>query len=231
MTDAPRLPIALFALGLASVAAPAAAQDTGVVFGGVTVGEAPGGFLGVNVALPGAELGRGPAVRAVLTRSDYEYDSGPTRIDGRSQSVTLQAVYQFSGSWGFANLAAGGVYQDTRLRPDDPGNPNRGDEWDGVVSVDGLANAGQWRLGGFASYRIGLEEHYVQLEASRFVAGTLRLGAEVVDQGDPNYERRLYGGLLVVDPAPKWQVRLSGGALRQEGQNGGYATLSVIRTF
>lgn len=231
MTHAARLRSPLLALGLAIAASPAAAQDTGVVFGGVTVGEAPGAFVGVNVALPGAELGRGPAVRAVVSRSDYEYEIGPTRIDGRSTAVTVQGVYQFSGGWGYANLGAGALYQDTRLRPDDPGNPNRGDEWDGVVSVDGLANVGALRVGGFASYRIGLEEHYVQGEVSHVVGRTARIGAEVVDQGDPNYERRLYGGLLVVDPIPKWQVRLSGGALRQEGQNGGYATLSVIRTF
>ena len=206
------------------------AADRGVVFAGGMASKASTGYVGGTLALPGGELGRGLAVRAVGLVNHYRYDGGVGRTRARERGVTLSAVYQWSGAWGYANLAAGATYRSTRLTPDDTSNPNRGRKWDGVVGVDGARNWGTWRLGGLGSYQFDLREYYARIDATRAVASRLRLGAEFVAQGNPMYDRQMYGGVVTI-PAGKWEVRLSGGALVQDTQDGPYAALSLSRVF
>ena len=224
-------PIAAGAFALAVTATPAHGEDKGVVFAGATAGKAPSAYLGGAVALPGSVLGRGPALRAVVARNDYRYDNGVARVKARQTVVTLSAVYQLSGDWGYANFAAGATHRNTRLTPDDRNNPNRGAKWNGVAGVDGAASFGRWRVGGSGSYEFDLGEYYGRLELTRTAARSLRLGAEVVAQGNPMYDRQLYGPVLSYQPSAKWEARISAGALVQRTQNSPYAALSLSRTF
>lgn len=206
-------------------------QERGVVFAGGTIAPSSSAYVGTSVALPGGALGRGPALRVVGSWSEFNYTSGATSIDGRSAGIAVAGVYQWSGSWGYANISAGVAYRDTDLSPDDPGNPNRGTQWDGVVGVDGMRNLGDWRVGGLASYGFNLEEYYARLELTRAVSGTLRLGAEGVAQGDPNFERQQLGALVAFAPAPRWEVRLSAGAFFEDTGDGAYGAVALSRTF
>ena len=143
----------------------------------------------------------------------------------------LAAVYQWSGAWGYANLAVGGVHRNTRLRPDDLNNLNRGSAWDGVIGADGARNLGLWRFVGLASYQFHLREYYGRIDGTRIVARSLRLGAEATAQGNPMYDRQLYGVVIAVTPNPQWEIRASGGALSQRRQASPYAALSLSRVF
>lgn len=225
------IPIAIgTAAGLATTAH---AEDHGVAFGGGVVSKSPSATAGVLVALPGSTLGDGPAVRAVVSHSEFRYVAGSgAAIKGRSQSVTLSAVQQFSGGWGYFNLAAGAARHNVRLTPNDPFNRNRGSRWVAVVGGEGVANLDKdWRLGASASYRTRIKEYYVSADLTRAVSDKVRLGVEGVGQGDPSYKRRMYGAVVSYAPTPKWQLRLSGGANIEAGKNGPYGALSISRVF
>lgn len=218
---------------LALVAAtPALAQDKGVVFVGGTVGEdSPSVYIGAVTALPGSALGRGLAVRTVVGRSEYRYDAGAATIEGRANSITVSALHQWSGEWGYANAAAGVAYHRTRLTPDDPNNRNRGSRWNAVVGLDGVYRFGPWQLGGLGSYGFDIKEYQIRGDLTHAVSGKLRLGAEATAQGDPSYERQLYGAVAIIAPGPKWELRVAGGGMFEESRNGPYAALSVSRVF
>jgi hypothetical protein len=222
-------------IGAASVSAlagsPARAQDSGIALAGGIAGKTPSGYVGAVAALPGAALGRGPALRAVAAVSKYSYDAAAVKIDGRATALTLSGVYQWSGQWGYANLAGGINYHDTHLSPDDPNNANRGTRWDGVVALDGMRKLGAWRVGGYGSYGFNLEEYYARVDVTRAIAGSVYLGAEGVLQGDPSYRRRMYGAVLYFVPAAKWEVRVSGGVQADRPDRSAYASLALSRAF
>lgn len=217
---------------VAAAATGAQAQDKGVVFAGGQVGEdAPSAYVGAVTALPGASLGEGLAVRTVVARSEYNYKAGSASIKGRATSITVAAVQQWSGEWGYANLGGGVAYRRTRLTPNDPGNRNRGRKWNAVVSADGAYQSGGLRIGGMASYGFDIKEYYLRGDVTGGASSVLRLGGEVIAQGDPSYERQLYGAVAIIAPAPKWELRLSGGGMFEEARKGPYAALSVSRVF
>ena len=220
-----------FSVTLLAAAVPAQAQEHGVVFVGGTASNAPSVYVGGVVALPGETLGRGLAARAVLGFNDFWYDGDPGRVKARQKTATLTAVYQWSGDWGYANLAAGGVFRATLLRPDDPNNATRGSQWDGMVGADGARNLGLWRVVGLTSYQIDLREYYARIDATRRLSKSLRLGAEATAQGNPLYDRQLYGVVVAVSPSPRWELRLSGGALVQRRRNSPYSALALSRVF
>ncbi|MDB5689979.1 MAG: hypothetical protein JWL91_1855 [Sphingomonas bacterium] len=236
MNMSSRLPPSLWlTIGAASVYAlagsPACAQDSGIALAGGIAGKTPSGYVGAVVALPGASLGRGPALRAVAALSKYSYNTASAKVDGRATALTLAGVHQWSGEWGYANLAAGLSYHDTHLSPDDPNNANRGERWDGIVALDGMRNFHAWRLGGYGSYGFALKEYYARLEITHPLAGSIRLGGEGVLQGDPSYRRRLYGAVLYFVPGAGWEVRISGGMQADRPDRSAYASIALSRAF
>lgn len=214
-------------------AAQAHGAERGVAFLGGTAARTPSYTAGVVVALPGALLGNGLAVGAVVSRSEYTSSTATgATVTGRSNSVTLSARFQSSGTWGYANVGAGGAYHHTRLRPDDPSNPNRGSRRTAVVGGDGVLNLGQpWQLGAQGDYRFSLDEYYSQVDLTRAVSHTVRLGVEGLAQGDPTYKRRQYGAVVSYSPSQPWGIRLSGGKRVEKTQSGAYGALSISYVF
>jgi hypothetical protein len=209
------------------------AADVGVAFLSGTAAKTPSYTAGVVVALPGALLGNGLAVGAVVSRSEYSSSTGSgTTVTGRSDSVTLSARFQSSGTWGYATVGAGGAYHHTRLRPDDPSNPNRGSRRTALVGGDGVLNLGrQWQLGAQGDYRFSIDEYYSQADLTRAVSRKVRLGIEGLAQGDPTYERRQYGVVMSWSPSPPWGIRLSGGNRVEKNHSAAYGALSISRVF
>lgn len=223
--------LAIFAGAAFTISPAAIAQEKGVVFAGGSVGEASATFAGAVVALPGADLGRGLAVRVVAGRSNYRYDAGTVTVRGRADTASLSAVQQWSGSWGYANLSGGVAYHDTRLTPGDPNNRNAGERWNSLVGIDGAYGVGDWQTAVIGSYGFDIREYFARADVTHRVGRMVRLGLEAAAQGDPSYERQQYGAVVAYAPTPKWQVRLSGGLNVEASRRRGYAALSLSRTF
>jgi hypothetical protein len=209
-----------------------AQEQRGVVFAGASGGQDRSAYLGVGAALPGSRLGAGWAVRLAASTGDYDYSSSGRKIEAEYSGGEALLVYQWSGAWGYANIAAGPRYTDTDLSPDDPSNDRRGKQWSAGVAVDGAKVMGPWRVSGFASYGLRREEYYTRLDLTRAVgASGMRLGVEVGAEGDPGYDRQRLGAVAAFAPASNWELRVSAGVRDGDSSTGGYAALGITRTF
>lgn len=214
--------------------APAAAQDTGVVYAGGEAGEdSVGGYGGAVIALPGASLGNGFAFRIGGSAGTYKYDSGGVEIDGDYKGAEAALVYGTSGTWGWANFGAGPRVTDTDLSPADPGNELAGTRWDLALQTDG-ALGDRWRLGWFGS--LGVFDHTwnTQLRFGPLLdaARQTRIGVEAAGQGDDSYTRGSLGLFASTLLADKLEGRLSGGFTDQQGRDAEpYAAISLSHTF
>ncbi len=221
--------VALVALGSASSVA---AQDSGVIYAGGSVGDGAGGYAGGMIALPGNSLGHGFGIRAGINGGTYRYQAAQ-RIKARYLGAELALVYQFSGEWGWANFAAGPRVVDTHLSPVDPGNKLRGTRLDAGIQTDG-ALGNQWRLGWFGSWGVRNESYLAQLRFTRLVDSSreVRIGLEGIYQGDPTYKRGSLGGHVAFRLSGPWEAQLSAGASEQAGRDAKpYVSVGFSRVF
>lgn len=218
-------------LGLAATAVgPAGAQSGPTVFGGAGIGADRLTYAGVTVPLTGGGP-RGFALRGIVSASENKYRSGDIRIKSEQVRGEAAVLYQASGAWGYFDAGVGARYVDTDLSPDDPGNPNRGGQWDPVVSVSGeSSSANPWQVAGFASYGFESEEYYARAELTRAVTPYVRLGAEAAFDGDPQYDRQR-AGVVVAFGKADMQLRFSVGAADSKARDGAYATIGFRRSF
>lgn len=231
-----RISLPLLAALFATVGASAvAAQDRGVAFGGVSAGEGYSAYAGALTALgEGGRLGRGLAVRGSINTGEYRYQGGPGEIEARYVGGEAALVQQWSGDWGWSNLAAGPRFTNTDLSPVDPGNDRQGDRWDFAVGADGQRAFGDWRLGWYGSYGIGDEAYQGQLRLGRVLdpASQLTVGAEIGAQGDPSYDTRSAGLFVRRAFTPRWAGEVSAGVRDREGDDdGGYLSVGLSRVF
>lgn len=221
-------------LGVASAALPlgsSVAQPGPTVFGGVGVGADRLAYAGVTVPFSTANAG-GLAVRAIISGSENKYRGAGVTVESEEIRGEAALLYQRSGPWGYFDVGAGARYTDTDLSPDDPGNPNRGGQWDPIVSMSGESSGGDpWQVAGFASYGFESEEYFARAELTRAVTPFVRLGAEAVFDGDPNYDRRRAGAVLAFGRSD-WQVRVAvGGAESKGAKDGTYGSVGFRRSF
>lgn len=215
-------------------AGPAAAQQSGVVFGGGYVGNHDRSvYAGGTLPLPGSSFGHGWSVRGIAGVGRYSYDGGPAAvIDAKYRSGEIDAIYQASGAWGYGNVGVGARYTDTKLSPADPTNRRDGGKLGAVLTADGARNAGPWRVVGFASYGTGLRDYYTRADITRRIGTSkVRLGVEGGLQGDTDYRRRMLGVVAYVAATDRWEIRLSGGRNAGDGRTGAYGALGVARVF
>lgn len=223
----------LIIAGALACAVPALAQDSGVAYAGGSAGDGVNGYAGAVVALPGARLGEGLALRAGVGGGEYRYEAGGQRIDATYVNAEVALVYQTSGNWGWANFSAGPRLTDTSLKPDDPGNRLRGTRIDAAVQTDGALGTA-WRLTWFGSLGINDRAYIAQARFGPLVDGDsdTRLGVEGGIQGDRSYTRRSIGGFASTRLTGQWQGLVSGGVTDQAGRNvKPYVALGVSRVF
>lgn len=208
-----------------------AARAEGTVFGGVIAGGDNTAYLGVSVPLPGARVGQGPAVRAIVGGVQYKYDAAVGRVRGEQVRADVSLLYQVSSARAYFDAGLGVRYVDTRLSPRDPGNTRRGGQWEAVVSASGEQNLGPWQLSQFGSYGFSDRDYFVRGDVTRAVAGPLRLGLEAQADGARDYSRQRYGVVVGFAPSPRWVVKVSGGASEQSSRSGGYGGVSFRAGF
>lgn len=226
--------LALLCLAAAPARAQEASQDApkGVWFAGGMVSDASSAYAGVVYALPDARLGKGLAIRATVNAGDFDYVAAPGRIEGRYAGGDIALVYQFSGSWGWANVSAGPRISDITLSPVDPGNRRRGTRIDLGVQADGALDGPRWRVAWLAGVGANDEAYNLRAQIGRKLGdGRRRIGVEAGAQGDPFFSNTSVGGFVAL-PLGKAEVQLSAGVLDQEGQGGrAYGGLSISRVF
>ncbi len=211
----------------------AQAEDKSVVYAGGGIGEGRNVYAGAVVALPGATLGNGLAIRGGASAGNYDYDASGLKIEGDYVSGEVALVYQTSGDWGWGNFGAGPRVTDTRLEPTDPTNERAGTRWDLALQTDG-AFGYRWRLGWFGSVGVIDKAYIAEARFGRLVAegSQSRVGVEAGLAGDETYTRRSLGLFASTQIASKTEARLSGGLSDQRGLDARpYVALSLSRTF
>lgn len=206
----------------------------GVVFTGGSVSDNESGYGGFIIALPGATLGHGFAVKAAMNGGRYDYVGGVGHIEAKYYGGQLAFVRQWSGEWGWANLSAGGRVTQTDLSPFDPGNERAGTRLDAALGADGAFNMGdRWRLGWYSEGGVRDEFYLARLEGTRsMLAGKWRLGVEGSIQGDPTYQSESVGGVTAITLKKGLELQFGGGAVFQNGKNSKpYASVGFSTLF
>ncbi|MCB2047127.1 MAG: cellulose biosynthesis protein BcsS [Novosphingobium sp.] len=228
-----RLFLLLVGFGLyGTLASPALAQDSGVVFAGGTVSDGVSAFAGGVVSLPGARLGDGLAIRGTVNGGTYHYRTQGVRIDAEYYGGEVAMVYQTSGAWGWANASVGARVTDTNLDPFDPANRLEGTRYDLALQAEGVAGK-DWRLRWFGSLGVFDETYNLQAGLGRKIGDDeTYAGLEVGLQGDPSY-RTGTGGIFIETGLGKgWNGRLSGGLSEQAARGAKpYASIGVSHVF
>jgi hypothetical protein len=205
---------AAVALGLAAGHAEAESLWVG---GGSFAGQTEVGYLGRVGPLPGGRLSDGWSHSIFIDQVNYEYDAGAERIHGNARSLKFAIGRQFQRSSGVLGLSLGVAARKTSLRPDDPGNRNRGSSIRPVAELQWQSHSdAPWRSQGIAQYVPGARSHFANLFVGRQL-GRIALGPRLSTGGDPSY--RIHGIGLA---AHGWQVgnltfSLHGGAQHAEG--------------
>lgn len=215
---------------------PLQAQDetpTGVWFTGGTISDSTSVYAGAIKALPGARLGKGLALRGSLNGGTYSYDAAVTKIDAKYVGGEVAAVYQFSGSWGWANVSAGPRYTYTDLSPSDPGNKREGSRWDVGVQTDGALDGPDWRLGWAGSVGPFDGAYEARVQVGRKLAGQkYRMGLEGGVMGNPTYSKSIAGAFVAASVAKNMDLQLGAGATFQEGRKAHpYGAIGLSRVF
>lgn len=221
------------AIALSSGAAASAQEYHGVVYAGGSAGQGTNGYLGAVVALPGASLGHGLALRSTATAGDYRYRTDGTLIHGKYVGGEVALVYQLSGDWGWANLSAGPRVTDTSLAPVDFHNDRRGTRVDVGLQADGAFNLSpKWRMTYLGSVGVRDGAYLVKADVGPFVdsKSQTRIGVEGALQGDPSYNAESAGLFVSTQVAKTTTLQISGG-LRDESGNGTGAYVALGTSF
>lgn len=213
----------LFGVAAAVLTPGQAAAETyrGVGFaGGALMGDDAGAYAGAVLALPGAELGRGVAMRASLNAGRYEYLARAFEVEANYRGAEAALVYQVSGRWGWANFSAGPRLTKLELSPTDPANDRRGTRLDLGLQLDGALELKQWRLSWLGSLTTRDRAYLTQLSAGRLleVKRQTRIGAEASIQGDERYSRLSAGTFASTRVGADLEGRIAAGLSEQKGR-------------
>lgn len=228
-----RIILATLAAAACVAAQQAHAEDpNGVVFAGGAVNEGQSAYAGAVVALPGARLGSGFAVRGTVTGGRYDYDSGDQNIKATYVGGDLALVYQTSGKWGWASFSAGPRVTDTNFKPQDPGNRRQGTRVDAGLQSDGAFDGRRWRASWLVSYAVNDEAYQAQFRlAHKLGDDRYRLGVEGGILGDPSFNQKSAGLHAALPFMAKSELQVGAGFVFQDGNNSPYGSLGFSHIF
>lgn len=193
------------------------------------------GYLGVLYAPYGMHQS-GVRFTAFGIYGKYEYDSGPTEIDGRFWSGDLLIGWSNVVANGAATLSVGANYQDHRLSPFDPSNSVVGSEWGFKVQGDfWVTPSPNWLVVGLASYSTAFDTYYANFRVGYdWKNGSgVYFGPELAALGNERTDQ-VRAGLHVtgIKLGSAAKLNVSGGWMhvRDEG-DGWYGTATVDVSF
>lgn len=210
---------------VACMAALPVEAQSGIALAGAEAGSNAGyAYLGSVLPLPGSALGKGWVQRYWLDYNTYRYEKAPAQdVDAKVAGCEAALGWHGSSEKGRWGAYLGGRYGNTRLRPDDPANDDRGGAFNVTVQLEGeAALARTWRVNGIVSHLVGESDFWSRLRLQTVLGNQLLVGPELVAQGDPRY--RLYklgafiGGIKLGQEAA---LTLKAGASKQESDSAG----------
>lgn len=210
---------------VACMAALPVEAQTGIALAGAEGGSDAGyAYLGTVLPLPGSALGKGLVQRYWLDYNTYRYQINPAQdVDAKVAGFEAALGWHDSSEKGRWGAYLGGRYGNTRLRPDDPANDDRGGEFNVTVQLEGeAALARTWRVNGIVNHLAGESDFWSRLRLQTVLGNQLLVGPELVAQGDPRY--RLYklgafiGGIKL---GPEAALTLKAGASKQDSDSAG----------
>lgn len=224
----------VLATAFAVVSSAAAATDRGIAYVGGSAGGGPSGDIGAIVALPRNEIGSGLAVSISASATRYHYNSSVGRVRASASDAGIGLVYQFSGDWGWWDIAAGPRLNHLRLDRRDPDNSDQGSRLTVGFGTDGEINLDAARKLHFASdftlrnrgfdARVGLGQRLERTHASE-------VGIEAGVQGDRNYTAVTVGLFASRKVARDLEAQVTLGAKREEGATAPYGSVELSLSF
>lgn len=224
------------AAALAAPTAVLAGPDQGLALGGVDA--ATDSFYvygGVLYKLSGRLGDSGPVVRLWGDNHRYEYGQGSARVDAERHGGHLAGGWQFKfAGGGHFSAYLGAAYHSVHRRLETPPFPT-GDasEWGAMGQLDlnlPMGSAGRFET--IAHYDTSFDDYWVRGRLL-FSAGPVKLGPEVVAQGNEDYSA-VRAGLALAD----WRVVdavdasiAAGWEDRDEVDGNGYVNLGLAVPF
>jgi Cellulose biosynthesis protein BcsS len=188
---------------------------------------------GLLIPFPHNHLGQGWVQRYWLDTFTYSYEAGTQQIDSSVWGAEAMLGYQASrpGASGAAYL--GVRYSDAHLSPDDPGAALRGQQWFPKGQVEGETLVGQtWRANAILAYTFILDGYWTRLRVLHSLAGTKRIGPELIVQGDPDYSALKLGVVFGGVPlGSKVFLNVKGGYRWQSGHDSPYLGAELVGEF
>jgi hypothetical protein len=163
----------------------------------------------------------------------YEYSGGPSgRVRGKFVGGEAEALYQFFDNDTWLNVAGGLSFIDTHLSPADPGNRRHGEQAEPVVGLDGGHVIGPWRIDGYSSFGIRLDDYSLRTSLTHSIGSIWRAGLETSADGDPTYREFRIGPLAAVQIDSNTELQSATGVTRQSGRGTSYfLRLGLSRSF
>ena len=177
---------------------PAWAQEHVVLAGAEASRDSRYAYLGVLLPLPGQQLGNGFVQRYWLDYIGYQYDKTQQQeIEAKVTGGEAALGYQQSNASSWWGMYIGARYANTRLSPYDPLNEDRGGRLRAKLQFEGETEIREdWRINGIASHLIGSSNYFARLRLQTNLSNQLRVGPEVIVQGDSNYRAYKVGAFL-----------------------------------
>ncbi len=210
------------------------AQDLeGVWFFGGSVGDSGNGYGGVVYALPGARLGDGLAMRAVMTGGRYRYNADEATIRGQYVGGEIAVVMQSSGEWGWANFSLGPRLTDSSLSPDDLSNDRRGTRFDLGLQSDGMLKFGTLRTRWYGAFGPFDETYNGRMQVGRVLSNArYEVGVDGRMLGDPSFAQEALGGYVIAPVTDSISVELGSGIVWNDAdENNAYTSVSFSSVF
>lgn len=229
---------ALALLLAASADAARAELPAAVAFVGAQVGPRNDyAYLGMIQPLPGAELGRGPYAKAILSRLSYRYDStenGPlAEINAHGPGIELGAGHAWKYERSAIDLSATIGYRRLSVTPFVP----REQEAGSVLTLNPQLSASTRVTDSvsadlIANYAIGLGSSWVRTRIGTQPSGSWRAGVEAIFLDGRNYQTRQQGVFLSLPLDASTAVEISAGRSKPRDDDAGtYVAVGFSFTF
>lgn len=178
-------------------------------------------------------LGNGFVQRWWVDRLTYSYDNNGKNTEAEQLGAEGSLGYQKSGAWGSWAFFAGAVYRHTNFSPDAPDNPARSGFVRGRIQVEGerILNP-DWRINVNANYVTGQDSYWARGRVLYNVNRRMLVGPEAIVLGDPNFQIRQYGGVVMgLNVLSIADVAVRGGAREANDGTTFYFGLELARPF
>lgn len=178
--------------------APAGAEEHVALAGIEASRDSSYAYLGLVLPFPSQQLGNGFVQRYWLDYIGYQYDKTEQQaIEAKVAGVEASVGYQQSNATSWWGIYLGPRFANTRLSPYDPLNEDRGGRLRAKLQLEGETEIGKgWRINGIASHLIGNSNYFTRIRLQTTLRNQLRVGPEVIVQGDSNYRAYRVGGFL-----------------------------------